>query len=428
VVAGTFQRAGDALRMTARLVEVATASELWSEKLDGTLDTVLEMQDDLSARIAESLGVIVPEAPAGRVAHELDAFEHYQRALGLWGKFERRSVDDMTAHLARAIELEPNYAEALALMAFAHAPSRWIQSTDPADLERCIEFATRAIQVDPDVASAHVALGYAYWRSGRIEEAIEEEATAARLDRSSLGNYFLGACHIELGEYEPAVGEYEPAVTALQAYHELSRTPYNLGLLGFAHMQLEHRAEARWALREGYLLELDPKSFGWQGCLVGLAEQKRREGDLEAARADVMEALGWVERSDNVFRSPIRIQTLITLGRICRDQGDVLAAKAAFDQAISASGATHRSVGMGHFRVQALAGRSAVNGERKDLDAAIELFEKRGSMNFGFVALGCDVVTACDLAHASDALGDRDGCQEYRERSRMLGMPERLLP
>jgi hypothetical protein len=83
---------------------------------------------------------------------------------------------------------------------------------------------------------------------------------------------------------------------------------------------------------------------------------------------------------------------------------------------------------MGHFRVQALAGRSAVNGERKDLDAAIELFEKRGSMNFGFVALGCDVVTACDLAHASDALGDRDGCQKYRERSRMLGMPERLLP
>ena len=73
------------------------------------------------------------------------------------------------------------------------------------DLERCIEYATRATRADPLLANAHVALGYAYWRSGRIEEAIEEEATAARLDPGSFGNYFLGACHCELGDYESAL-------------------------------------------------------------------------------------------------------------------------------------------------------------------------------------------------------------------------------
>jgi tetratricopeptide (TPR) repeat protein len=197
----------------------------------------------------------------------------------------------MVANLHRAIELDPGYAEALSLMASVHAPNRWVQTCDTADLDHAIDYATRAIAVDPNLGSAHVARGYAYWRKGDFQGAIDEQNAAVRLEPSSMGYYFLGACYSELGRYEEAL-------EASQRFHRIIPAPFNLMILGFQHMQLGHFAEARWALGEGARAELSPEGFKWQGAMSVLAELNRREGRLVEARATCMEALRWVERSD----------------------------------------------------------------------------------------------------------------------------------
>jgi tetratricopeptide (TPR) repeat protein len=306
-------------------------------------------------------------------------------------------------------------------MASTYAPSRWIQTTDPADLERCIEFAMRAIEANPELPGAHVALGYAYWRQGRLKDAIEEEETAARLDPDSFGDYFLGGCYSELGQYEEAAA-------ASRRFHERVETPFNLHLLGFELMQLDRGVEARWALREGHRLALTPGGYQWQGVLTSLAEQLRREGDVARARASAMESLAWLERSDNIFRGTLRVQTLAGLGRTCLDEGDHRGAGAAFEQALALMEASPSGLGMGHLKVVCTAGLARVRRDAAMFERAVEFFEVRPSMNFGFLPVGCDVSTTCDLAHAASQFNEAGLAREYARRSEQLGMPVHLLP
>jgi hypothetical protein len=155
-----------------------------------------------------------------------------------------------------------------------------------------------------------------------------------------------------------------------------------------------------------------------------LAELNRREGRLVEARATCMEALRWVERSDFMLRSSMRALALVVLGRICLDQDDRSAAHAAFDQAASLTLAQQNGVGIGHVRVQALAGLARVSRDEAWLDQATGLFEGRQQMNFGWIGLGSDVISTSELAAAATAVGDEDLAGRFRSRSLALGMPE----
>jgi hypothetical protein len=114
----------------------------------------------------------------------------------------------------------------------------------------------------------------------------------------------------------------------------------------------------------------------------------------------------------------------VVLGRICLDQDDRSAAHAAFDQAASLTLAQQNGVGIGHVRVQALAGLARVSRDEAWLDQATGLFEGRQQMNFGWIGLGSDVISTSELAAAATAVGDEDLAGRFRSRSLALGMPE----
>ena len=168
ILLGSYQRLGPALRLTTQLTEVATGEVVASEKLDGPVDSLFNMQDRLSQAVLQSLNLTLP-TPAGVAAltRDLQAFEYYARGRRLWQRLEKGTFDQARELYEKAIGQEPQYAPALSGLAALHA-MRFTFTTDDAELEQAADYARRAIAADPMLSDPHVWLGYALMRQNRM--------------------------------------------------------------------------------------------------------------------------------------------------------------------------------------------------------------------------------------------------------------------
>ncbi|MHC4404458.1 MAG: protein kinase domain-containing protein, partial [Planctomycetota bacterium] len=121
LVSGTFQKAGSALRLTVRLTETLTDHEVLTEKMDGSTETLFEMQDRLAALVGDRLNRAAPSREQETAPPpKLSAYECYvkgQHALG----FQRGSSEQARELFAQAVDLDPEYAPALAGLAAVDA-------------------------------------------------------------------------------------------------------------------------------------------------------------------------------------------------------------------------------------------------------------------------------------------------------------------
>jgi hypothetical protein len=148
MLSGGYQRVGARLRVTSRLTDVATGENAGGEKLDGTLDGIFAMQDELSAAVARRLrpGGAAPAAPSPPRLR-VDAFERHARGRRLFLQLEKGSLDQARLLYEQAIGADPGYAPALAGLAAVHA-MRFTFMTDPAELDTAAGYARRSIAAD----------------------------------------------------------------------------------------------------------------------------------------------------------------------------------------------------------------------------------------------------------------------------------------
>ena len=199
VLSGSYQRMGPALRITSRLSEVATGRVVSSEKLDGTLEEIFQMQDRLATSTAAILDLTVPAAPAPSAARNLDAYERYARGRRLFHQLGKGTFEQARELFEEAIAADPGHAPALAGLSAVHA-MRFTFTTDPGELEKAAEYARRAIASDERLGEPHIWLGYSLWRQWRVEEAFREEERAMELDPANpFAPYFAGWCRISSG-------------------------------------------------------------------------------------------------------------------------------------------------------------------------------------------------------------------------------------
>ena len=168
VVIGSFQRAGDHVRITARLTDVATREALAHAKADGPLADVFSLQDAIVMQLSSGLQVRISPAERARMsARETSSLEAY-RAL-TEGRLKLEALDPVEipaaiAHFERALELDPHYA--LAHVGLAHArfwqfqASRARNAPETGHLRAAVTHARRAIEIDADLAEAHSTLGF----------------------------------------------------------------------------------------------------------------------------------------------------------------------------------------------------------------------------------------------------------------------------
>src|SRR5262249_17234724 len=124
VLEGSVRKAGARVRITAQLIEAETGAHLWADRFDGSLEDVLDLQDQVAISVA---GVIEPALRAAEIRRAVDrprnnptAYDLYLRALQATGSWEKRDYLEALDWLSRAIKQDDTYGPALALSAQYH--------------------------------------------------------------------------------------------------------------------------------------------------------------------------------------------------------------------------------------------------------------------------------------------------------------------
>lgn len=163
---GRIQRAGEMLRVTAQLLDVESGATRWAQVFDEKSTDVLALQDILTRRVAEAL---VPhlsrderEALARRGTNDPEAFEAYLRGRYHWSEFTEEGFAKAITCYYRAIAIDSGYALAYTGVADYY---NWLGVYNVLPSHECFaaakEAARQAITLDPNLAEAHTALGFA---------------------------------------------------------------------------------------------------------------------------------------------------------------------------------------------------------------------------------------------------------------------------
>ena len=185
VLEGSVRKGGDRVRITAQLIEAETGAHLWADRFDGSLEDVLDLQDQVAISVA---GVIEPALRAAEVRRAVErprpdptAYDLYLRALRATGSWEKQHHVEALDRLNPAIEQDAAYAPALALSAQYHGAlyhNRWTDDPE-ATRQKAISLARRAVHYAGDDAET---LGRAAYTLAHCGEDIY--AATALIDRS----------------------------------------------------------------------------------------------------------------------------------------------------------------------------------------------------------------------------------------------------
>jgi TolB-like protein/class 3 adenylate cyclase/Tfp pilus assembly protein PilF len=165
LVDGSVRRSGKQVRIAAQLTESGAGTVMWSDRFDGELADIFEFQDTIARRIAGTLAANIAQVEGRRsLDHPKpspNAFDLVLRARALGHASTRTANRRFRELIAEAIELDPNYAMARALLAealYANAVLGWTEFVDR-DLSRGADEARKAIALAPDEPDGHRALG-----------------------------------------------------------------------------------------------------------------------------------------------------------------------------------------------------------------------------------------------------------------------------
>ena len=314
LIEGTVQRVGNRVRIRVQLIDSASDRHLWARTYDHDLEDVLVLQSSAARDIAEEVQgkVALPQADVRAISqHPVrpEAYEAYLKGRYFWNKRTEEALKTSIGYFEQAISQDPKFAAAYAGLgdsysilgsdvlparvasAKAHSAANKALELDPTIAEGHAELGLvefyydwdwkqaeqefrRAIELNPNYATAHQWYGYYLAAMGRFPEALEEATKAQQIDPLSLsinttlaGRYrdlhqyaqaidlsrrtlemdpnfvpahiALGATYEEQGMWLQAIGEYQKAV-------DLSRdNPIALSSLGSAYGHSGDQSAAR---------------------------------------------------------------------------------------------------------------------------------------------------------------------------------------
>jgi adenylate cyclase len=258
VLEGSVRRAGNRVRITAQLIDTVTGGHLWAERFDRDLSDLFAVQDDVTSRIVQALKVTLSPVERARLADggtsNIDAYDYFLRARRLLiGKITNLAAfEEVTKLLRAAIELDPDYSQAYAGLAFAYMfdyQNRWRGESDDA-LILAKRNVDRAIEKDPNEPLARVIASFTATFEKDFERAKSEADTALTLNPNSPEAYgCLGNIYLFSGQPLEAIPMFELAMRLDPAFAQ----PY-LHLLGVANLLAGKYETAATLLRQRILL------------------------------------------------------------------------------------------------------------------------------------------------------------------------------
>jgi TolB-like protein len=208
LVEGSVRRSGDCVRITAQLNDAATGNQLWAERHDGDLADVFAVQDEITGAIVAAIAPQIYAAETFRAQRKppesLDAWDLVMRALSHFWRVTREDNVAAQKLLEQAIAIDPNYAQALAVLAVSHFFATYMGWEDRANSVPAAEGAAMAaIRADSEDPWAHLAVAGVYVYLGRLKDALAEfEQTLCFNPNFSLAQACYGVMLTRLGRWE----------------------------------------------------------------------------------------------------------------------------------------------------------------------------------------------------------------------------------
>ena len=287
VLEGSVRKAGNRVRITGQLIDASSGAHLWADRFDGDLQDIFDLQDQVTARVANAIAPKIEQVEINRAAHKptanLDAYDYFLRGLAEYYKYTR-TAEEALRYLNEAIQLDPDFAVALALAAACYFDRR-VQGTMadiPKEIAEATRLARRAAELGKNDATAlcYAGLTLAY-------VAGDVDAGANLNDRALLLNpNYAGALHCRswikgwIGEPDQAIDDALQAIRLNPCDPQLARV---LGSLAYAHFFAGRYGEAStWA----------EKSLQYQvnysAALRVLAASMSLAGRLEEAQGAIL--------------------------------------------------------------------------------------------------------------------------------------------
>lgn len=255
VLEGSIQKAGERIRVTVRLINVASGASLWSEQFDEKFTNIFEVQDSIAERVAGALALQLSgqekEQLVKHYTNNPEAYQLYMKGQLIWHRRSRDWINQSLASYQQALEKDPNFALAYIgvadgyIMLSGHRQIGMREAEEKArpailralELDNSLaqahnalaelkyqyeydwdgagdEFRT-AIALNPNVAWIHQAYGWYMMSMGRFDEAKTEMEKARELDPSSLTiNVGRGRLFYFSRQYDEAIRHFENIVAA----------------------------------------------------------------------------------------------------------------------------------------------------------------------------------------------------------------------
>jgi adenylate cyclase len=235
VLEGSVRRAGDRVRITGQLIETSTDSHLWSETYDREMKDVFAIQDDIAQSIVEALQMTL--TPKDRRALQYvatsnpEAYDFYLRGRKFLYAMTARDFQHAIRMYDRAIELDPNYANAFAGIADTYSQMYRFADAKPENAASALKASRKAVELDPDSAEAHASLGLALFINDKYDEAERHFETAILLNPKLFESYYFYALSCKSqGNHEKAArlfiqaSEVNPADYQCHSFQALAYT------------------------------------------------------------------------------------------------------------------------------------------------------------------------------------------------------------
>ena len=225
VLEGSVRKAGARVRITAQLIDGASGDHVWAERYDRDLDDIFAIQDEISRAIVDALKLkLLPEekkAIGDRCTCNADAYDLYLMARNYWitgNHGDRRREERVIRLCSRAVEIDPDYAQAWALLSLAQVILRFSYGQSGDDGTAA---AKRAIELDPEVAEAHVAMARYHSEHDAFDEGMAAIERALQLDPDSWeANKEAGRLMMRQRRIPEAAAHYRKAVAVMESdYH-----------------------------------------------------------------------------------------------------------------------------------------------------------------------------------------------------------------
>jgi TolB-like protein/class 3 adenylate cyclase/Flp pilus assembly protein TadD len=220
VLEGSVRKSGNRVRITAQLIDTAAGTHLWADRFDSQLEDIFDLQDRVTGSV---IGAIYPQLERAEIeraqrkpTESLKAYDYYLRALAKFYKYTKETCIETLKLTKTANDVDPEFALGYALGADCYNQKKvygW--SSDVArEIAEASELARKAIELDKDdpsvLSKAGMALAYVV---GEVEEGAALLERAINLDPNlASARTWRGWTHNYLGECDAAIEQFQTAL------------------------------------------------------------------------------------------------------------------------------------------------------------------------------------------------------------------------